>query len=371
MRHPKCITGELWTSRQRQCHSIHEISYRACFKPQLPNFFINQFSKRGDAVFDPFMGRGTTPIEAAMMGRRAIGSDINPLSVMLTRPRLQPPAIESIAARLGEIPRNGVIGESSHKLLVFYHPKVLKHIISIRKWLRKREKEGALDSMDDWIRMICLNRMSGHSPGFFSVRTMPPNQAVSVETQARLNSKNRKKPEMKDVNRIVLRKTKSLLRLPVPKMEHEAILKCSVSHSLCWIPDDSVDLTVTSPPFMNVTDYAKDNWLRCWFAGINPKRIRFAQHRKREAWEIFVQDTLMELQRITVPKGRIAFEVGDIHGGKTLLEEGVVSAARKVGLEVEKIYINKKKFTKTANCWKVENNKKGTNTNRIVLLRKI
>lgn len=122
---------------------------------------------------------------------------------------------------------------------------------------------------------------------------------------------------------------------------------------------------------MSVTDYAKDNWLRCWFAGINPKRIQFAQHRRRENWEAFVQDTLMELQRITAPRGRIAFEVGDIHGGKILLDEGVVRAAGKIGLEVEKIYINKQKFTKTANCWKVKNNKKGTNTNRIVLLRKI
>src|SRR6266849_6618879 len=31
---------EFWTSRQRQASSIHEVSYRACFKPQLPAFFI-------------------------------------------------------------------------------------------------------------------------------------------------------------------------------------------------------------------------------------------------------------------------------------------------------------------------------------------
>ena len=32
--------GEFWTAQQRQALSLHEVSYRACFKPQLPRFFI-------------------------------------------------------------------------------------------------------------------------------------------------------------------------------------------------------------------------------------------------------------------------------------------------------------------------------------------
>ena len=69
---PKVET-ELWTSKQRQASSLHEISYRACFKPQLPRFFIDRLTEPGDVVYDPFMGRGTTVIEAVMAGRRAIG----------------------------------------------------------------------------------------------------------------------------------------------------------------------------------------------------------------------------------------------------------------------------------------------------------
>ena len=82
--------NEFWTSGQRQAHSIHEVSYRACFKAQLPEFFIARLTQPGDVVFDPFMGRGTTPVQAALMGRQAFGNDINPLSVLLTRPRLRP-----------------------------------------------------------------------------------------------------------------------------------------------------------------------------------------------------------------------------------------------------------------------------------------
>ena len=47
------LINEFWTSGQRQAHSLHEVSYRACFKPQLPEFFINRLTRPGDAVYDP------------------------------------------------------------------------------------------------------------------------------------------------------------------------------------------------------------------------------------------------------------------------------------------------------------------------------
>src|SRR6186713_998065 len=61
--------AEFWTSRQRQASPIHEISYRACFKPQLPAYFIGRLTDEGDVVYDPFSGRGTTAVEAALHGR--------------------------------------------------------------------------------------------------------------------------------------------------------------------------------------------------------------------------------------------------------------------------------------------------------------
>jgi DNA modification methylase len=56
--------NEFWTSKQRDGHSIHEISYRACYKPELPKFFINALSNPGDIIYDPFLGRGTTIVQA-------------------------------------------------------------------------------------------------------------------------------------------------------------------------------------------------------------------------------------------------------------------------------------------------------------------
>src|SRR5258706_15475224 len=45
--------NEFWTAKQRQAHSLQEISYRACFKPQLPRFFIERLTQRGEIVYDP------------------------------------------------------------------------------------------------------------------------------------------------------------------------------------------------------------------------------------------------------------------------------------------------------------------------------
>jgi len=97
------LTNEFWTSRQRAAHSLHEISYRACFKPQLPRFFIERLTVPGHIVYDPFMGRGTTVLEAALLGRVAADCDVNPLSAMLVAPRLSPPALEAVRARLETI----------------------------------------------------------------------------------------------------------------------------------------------------------------------------------------------------------------------------------------------------------------------------
>lgn len=174
--------NEYWTSKQRQSSSIHEISYRACFKAQLPRFFINLLTEPGNLVYDPFSGRGTTVIEAAILGRKVISNDINPLSKIITRPRLAIPDIVAIEQRLAEIP---LLEDASADidLSMFYHPETEAEIVSIKQYLNGRRNNGIEDDVDRWIRMVATNRLTGHSAGFFSVYTLPPNQAVSQESQ--------------------------------------------------------------------------------------------------------------------------------------------------------------------------------------------
>jgi len=364
------LINEFWTAGQRQAHSIHEVSYRACFKPQLPEFFIKRLTKRTDAVYDPFMGRGTTPVQAGLMGRRPVGNDINPLSVLLTRPRLRPPALPDIARRLGQVPwTSGTIDNTD--LLVFYSEKTLKHICALRTWLFERAPlDGNPDPVDDWIRMVAINRLTGHSPGFFSVYTLPPNQAVSVQSQKKINERRNQTPVDRDVLKLILKKSRSLLSDGSMPPHPEAILTTSTAQSTPDIPDQSVTLVVTSPPFLDIVQYAEDNWLRSWFAGIDVTRVAIAHHRTETAWQNMVRATLRELARVVRPEGHVVFEVGEVRSGRVLLERLVCEAAE--GLPFERLFVmvNQQEFTKTANCWGVQNNAKGTNTNRIVVLRR-
>lgn len=370
------FTNEFWTSAQREGHSLHEVSYRACFKPSLPAFFIERLSAPGDAVLDPFMGRGTTPLEAALRGRIPCGNDVNPLSAMLVRPRLHPPELPTIQARLAELDLR-YDGPLDFDLLVFFHPDTLRAICGLRAYLLQRTANGSLDAVDDWIRMVAVNRLTGHSPGFFSVYTLPPNQATSAHAQRKINLKRNQAPTPRDVKAIILKKSKSLLQDVAPLWRNDAtsladraVLTTGPAAAIQALPVASVQLVVTSPPFLDVVQYADDNWLRCWFCGIDAEAVPITMARTVPAWQQAMAEVFVELFRIVRPGGYVAFEVGEVKGGKVRLEEAVVPAAQAAGFVPELVMINAQEFTKTANCWGIDNNKAGTNTNRIVVLRR-
>lgn len=370
------FVNEFWTSKQRAAHPLHEISYRACFKPQLPRFFIERLTESGDAVYDPFMGRGTTLLEAALLGRLPYGCDVNPLSRALVGPRLNPPSLLAVSERLSAIDLTDA-DEAPEDLLVFYHADTLREIAALKKYMLARQAAGLFDEVDAWIRMTALNRLTGHSPGFFSVYSLPPNQAVSVKSQRKINEKRNQTPPRRDVAKLIFRKSRQLLaRLDAE--EREVLSRSSVGAALVTgladdargIPGESVSLVVTSPPFLDVVDYAGDNWLRCWFLGVDPETVQISVPKKLEKWQEIMTGVFHDLHRVLKRGGHVAFEVGEVRGGKVRLEEAVLPCGIAAGLAPELVMINDQKFTKTANCWGVDNQVKGTNTNRIVLFRK-
>jgi hypothetical protein len=365
----KTFINEFWTSKQRAAHSLHEVSYRACFKPQLPRFFIERLTKPGDRVYDPFMGRGTTLLETALLGRVPLGCDINPLSKILIEPRLCPPRIEAIAARLKAIDFQAE-KNVPNDLLVFYHRETLEQICSLKNYFLRCEKNGTLDPIDRWIQMVAVNRLTGHSPGFFSVYTLPPNQAVSINVQKKINQKRGQSPVKKNVSQLIFKKTRALLADGTIQPPPESLLLTSHANDTPQLPDNSVSLVVTSPPFLDVVDYAQDNWLRSWFCGIDPRKVKITMARKVTDWAKAMEQVFRELERVLKPGGHVAFEVGEIRKGRVRLEEIVIPCGMAAGLQPRLVLINDQTFTKTSHCWGVANNNRGTNTNRIVLFQK-
>ena len=162
------------------------------------------------------------------------------------------------------------------------------------------------DPVDDWIRMVAINRLTGHSPGFFSVYTLPPNQAVAVESQGKINAK---RDQIAAASRCrqadPARRRGSLLGETGHMDSHPTRLSSALDarDASGSIPDASVALVVTSPPFLDIVHYAADNWLRCWFAGIDvdTRDISMASDRKRRG-ATWSPVTLTEQARIVRPR---------------------------------------------------------------------
>jgi hypothetical protein len=198
-----------------------------------------------------------------------------------------------------------------------------------------------------------------------------------VKSQVRINQRRNQTPPHRDVPALILRKSASLLgecdaahRETLGRAAGQARLLTRHCELTPEISSESVALIVTSPPFLNIVDYATDNWLRCWFAGIDASSVKLTVPRKLEDWMEAMTRVFRELHRVLKPGGHIAFEVGEVHGGQTKLEDAVFPCGIAAGLEPQLLLINSQKFTKTANCWGVDNMSRGTNTNRIVLFRK-
>ena len=371
---PLCVptyANEFWPRNQRDNHSLHAISYRPWFNPQLPRFFIQRLTQPGDVVYDPFQGRGTTLLEAGLLGRVPYGNDVDPLSVLFCCPRFSPPKQDEVARRLAEIDFANT-DQTPEDLLAFYHPDTLREICALRQHLSRQ-----LDSIDQWIRMVALNRLVGHAPGYFSVCSMAPNQTVSVQQQMELNEKRCQIPIRKHVTAIIARKTAALLsdcddttRRVLAEAGARAQWLTGPASATRQLPSTSVALVVTSPPLPGTADYAGENWLRCWFAGIDPHSVNTMAVSKLEDWLQATVAVFGELRRVLRPGGYVALDAGGGWSGKRELEQAVIACGVEAGLRPELVLIKKQKLTVTAQCLGLGDGTASLDADRVVVFRK-
>ena len=82
-------TTTVWSFPERGAWATHKPTYRGNWAPQIPHNLILKYTKEGDLILDPMVGAGTTLIEAKLLNRNAVGIDINPHAIKLTKEALK------------------------------------------------------------------------------------------------------------------------------------------------------------------------------------------------------------------------------------------------------------------------------------------
>lgn len=383
------FAGELWTARQRQMHPIHyTVSYRASFKPELPDFFIRKYlmneGKKEGVVLDPFGGRGTSVLQANLLGYTGYHNDLNPVAHFLSSSRKNIPRLQDLAGTLEALDlENGDVSISDkdeERLSPFFHPRTLREILKLRKILLS--PDGRESPEIQYLGVTALSRLYGHSDGFFSVYTFPQ-ISIMPGAQRRNNLKRGQSPSYKSIKPRIIKKIKKDLSVSIPETYHRASRKnlytISDAREMSGIKSSSVDLIVTSPPFLDKVDYIGDNWMRTWFLDLEDHvdQIQLGIYSDPGDWVRFMADAIAEMGRVLKSGGRAVIEVGEVRVGRSTrnLEEDMLSRlpmkVKGGTLIAEEIYLNTQSFTKLANCWDVKNNEKGTNTNRCLVIRKV
>jgi DNA modification methylase len=114
----------VWSFPERGNWATHNSSYRGNFAPQIARNIIEMYTEEGDSILDPMVGAGTTLIEAKLLARNALGMDINPQAVELTKVGLRfkhhPPSEQEV--RVGDARDLSFLKDNSFDLVLTHPP---------------------------------------------------------------------------------------------------------------------------------------------------------------------------------------------------------------------------------------------------------
>lgn len=122
-------------------HRFHSICpYFAMFPEAFVRRNLLAWSRRDDVILDPFSGRGTTVFESLLNGRKALGCDINPVAVCLSKAKADPPILDEVIDRIAQLAkalerhtpsRSPELSEEFFTLC--FHEKTLRQLLFLKE----------------------------------------------------------------------------------------------------------------------------------------------------------------------------------------------------------------------------------------------
>jgi site-specific DNA-methyltransferase (adenine-specific) len=302
------------------------------FPAKLVHYFVQRYTQPGDLVVDPFSGRGTTTLQARVEGRRTISNDLNPLAYVLSRAKAAPPSWAAVLTLVSELERTYKSWmyrdvDAPADIQMLYHPKTLRQLIFLRDHLFRRPKSR-------WTReeLMIAGAVSGILHGahrrdgssqYLSI-SMPNTFSMSpAYVKKYINDNDLKQLEQNVFERLRNKLARLYLdALPGPpgQVTHQDGAALLNGGS---IPPRSVDLVLTSPPYLQVVNYGTANWIRLWWLNLDEvARDAGTGRRKLDAqldhahnyksYSEFIRRTLQGVRRVLAKTGVAVFIVGDV-----------------------------------------------------------
>jgi len=291
-------------------YTLHQIGpYIGKMRPSLARQLVIDYSREGDWLWDPFCGSGTIALEGRLLSRHVIASDINPYACALTRAKLHAPAsestsfsqIDSAAEILQKLPREE--NNEPHRWVAnFFHGQTLKETRALMaEFIRRRQyfNAGCLLGILHHQRPGFLSYPASHLVPYLRDRLFPPAQYPEAY-------------EYRDpIPRLKAKIKRVLNSPPLPITTRFRVFQKSALKK--YLPDASVDIAITSPPYMDALDYARDNRLRLWFLGVRDYNlIKKKEIRKIGTFEVDMLVALKLMSQALKPEGACILILGDM-----------------------------------------------------------
>jgi hypothetical protein len=222
----------------------------------------------GDAVLDPFCGRGTTNYAARLLGLQSVGIDSNPVAVAIARAKASSTDASQVVAlckRLLKGSRTARLPDGAFWDWAF-HPKTLAEITILRESLKRLNSPAA-----NALRGLMLGVLHGPRrkglPAYLS-NQMPRTYATKPSAAVRFWRKRRMRPFYVDTLDVIKRRAPLLFDTAPPASKTDIILGDSRAAGV--VSGGPFRWIITSPAYIGMNSYARDQWLRYWFLGGTP-----------------------------------------------------------------------------------------------------